>query len=82
VLLYVLAFRHFADTYYRQEVLGALVAHIGSGSAHEVEGTLDVFERLADYEPSGCVHLAVHASFIQVHSPLLRRLPHANHDGR
>ncbi|ELR12879.1 Fanconi anemia complementation group D2 family protein [Acanthamoeba castellanii str. Neff] len=56
-LLYVLAFRHFPDTYHRQEVLGALVAHIGSGSPHEVDGTLDVFERLA-HQASGCAHLA------------------------
>lgn len=67
-LLYVLAFRHFPDTYHRQEVLGALVAHIGSGSPHEVDGTLDVFERLA-HQASGCAHLAVHASFIQATPP-------------
>jgi len=63
VLFYTLSFRHFPDTYHRQEVLGNLVVHVGSGSPHEIDRTLDVLEFLAQHDPA---HLAAHASFIQV----------------
>lgn len=67
VQVYTLAFRHFSDTYHRQEVLGALMAHIGSGAPHEVDGTVDIFEMLSkDDGPRGCLQLAAYASFIDV----------------
>ncbi|PKA50881.1 hypothetical protein AXF42_Ash007536 [Apostasia shenzhenica] len=39
--LYVALFQEFKDTYSRQEVLGVLVTHIGSGIAYEVSSALE-----------------------------------------
>ncbi|KAI3921745.1 hypothetical protein MKX01_005434 [Papaver californicum] len=39
--LYASIFNEFNDTYSRQEVLGVLVAHIGSGSSYEVSAALE-----------------------------------------
>lgn len=75
-LLYALAFDNFPDTYHQQEVLGALIAHIGSRSRHEIDGTLDVFEILSE---NGTRQLAAHAGFIDVHMPITAaRNTHSN----
>lgn len=66
VLLYSLAFQHFPEIYHGQEVLGTLIAHIGSRSPHEIDGALNVLETLIHLRPCGCTKLATHASFIDV----------------
>lgn len=43
--LYAKIFNHFA-TFCKQDVMGALVTHIGSGNFSEVSGALDVLEEL------------------------------------
>ncbi|RZC45948.1 hypothetical protein C5167_038896 [Papaver somniferum] len=45
--LYASIFDEFKDTYSRQEVLGVLVAHIGSGSSYEVTAALETMVLLA-----------------------------------
>nr|XP_017231975.1 PREDICTED: Fanconi anemia group D2 protein isoform X1 [Daucus carota subsp. sativus] len=47
VHMYNCLFEVFADTYSRQEVLGAIVTHMGSGSSFEVDSALDVMILLA-----------------------------------
>ncbi|KAM4821108.1 Fanconi anemia group D2 protein [Thomomys bottae] len=50
-LLYTYAFRFF-DTYCQQEVVGALVTHVCSGNAAEVDAALDVLLELITLNPS------------------------------
>ncbi|XP_010247495.1 PREDICTED: Fanconi anemia group D2 protein [Nelumbo nucifera] len=45
--LYTSLFEEFTDTYSRQEVLGSLVAHIGSGISYEVNSALETMVLLA-----------------------------------
>ncbi|KAK9086005.1 hypothetical protein Sjap_026416 [Stephania japonica] len=47
VHLYTSLFKEFTDMYSRQEILGALVAHIGSGINYEVGSSLDTMVLLA-----------------------------------
>ncbi|KAF8413568.1 hypothetical protein HHK36_001559 [Tetracentron sinense] len=45
--IYTSLFEEFIDTYSRQEVLGALVTHIGSGISYEVNSALETMVLLA-----------------------------------
>ncbi|VFQ69298.1 unnamed protein product [Cuscuta campestris] len=45
--MYKCLFEEFADSYSRQELLGALVTHVGSGISHEVSSGLEAMELLA-----------------------------------
>ncbi|KAI0237248.1 Fanconi anemia group D2 protein [Lamellibrachia satsuma] len=47
------------DVYGRQEVVGNLVTHIGSGSPGEVEGSLDILARLIETDVQKMVPFAV-----------------------
>ncbi|XP_058097444.1 uncharacterized protein LOC131242659 isoform X2 [Magnolia sinica] len=47
IYMYMCLFEEFADTYSRQEILGALVTHIGSGISHEVNSALETMILLA-----------------------------------
>ncbi|KAK2186157.1 hypothetical protein NP493_212g05054 [Ridgeia piscesae] len=47
------------DVYGRQEVVGNLVTHIGSGSAGEVEGSLDILARLIETDVQKMAPFAV-----------------------
>ncbi|ORZ16363.1 Fanconi anaemia protein FancD2 nuclease-domain-containing protein [Absidia repens] len=60
-ILYTHAFR-VCDTYNRQELIGALVTHIGSGSAIEMDVALDVLLDLAQNNVSS---VAVYNVFIK-----------------
>ncbi|KAH7661696.1 fanconi anemia group D2 protein [Dioscorea alata] len=46
IYLYTALFEEFSDTFYRQEVLGSLVTHIGSGIMYEVSSALEAMFRL------------------------------------
>ncbi|XXG66038.1 hypothetical protein AAC387_Pa05g3593 [Persea americana] len=52
IFMYMSLFEELVDTYSRQEVLGALVTHIGSGISYEVNSALDTMVLLtAKYSP-------------------------------
>ncbi|KAH9288486.1 hypothetical protein KI387_032603 [Taxus chinensis] len=51
VHVYSLLFEEFIGTYHRQEVLGSLVTHTGSGVAYEVGSALDTLVLLATKYP-------------------------------
>jgi len=59
--LYALVFEEFTEIFERQELLGHLLSHVGSGSAAEIEAALSVLVSLATSDA-----LAVHrfASFL------------------
>ncbi|KAK1374178.1 Fanconi anemia group D2 protein-like [Heracleum sosnowskyi] len=60
--MYNCLFEVFADTYSRQEVLGSIVTHIGSGSTSEVDSALDVMILLASKYSQEMLPLSSHIS--------------------
>ncbi|KAL8114818.1 hypothetical protein AgCh_021606 [Apium graveolens] len=60
--MYNCLFEVFADTYSRQEVLGAIVTHIGSGITSEVDSALDVMILLASKYSQEMLPLSSHIS--------------------
>ena len=44
---YVLVFEEFIGNYHRQEILGLLVMHTGSGVSYEVDSALDTLVSLS-----------------------------------
>ncbi|XP_028553481.1 Fanconi anemia group D2 protein-like isoform X3 [Dendrobium catenatum] len=62
--LYTLLFVEFKDTYSRQEVLGALVTHIGSGIAHEVCSALETLILLTMRYTEDLIPISSHISGI------------------
>ena len=60
--MYADAFRAFADSYSRPEVLGRIVSHAGSGETTEARAALGALLELATSDPS---HLLAHASFVE-----------------
>ncbi|KAI0501331.1 hypothetical protein KFK09_016275 [Dendrobium nobile] len=62
--LYTLLFVEFKDTYSRQEVLGALVTHIGSGIAHEVCSALETLIFLTMRYTEDLIPISSHISGI------------------
>ncbi|KAK1355959.1 hypothetical protein POM88_049215 [Heracleum sosnowskyi] len=62
--MYNCLFEVFADTYSRQEVLGSIVTHIGSGSTSEVDSALDVMIPLASKYSQEMLPLSSHVSVV------------------
>ncbi|KAL3537801.1 hypothetical protein ACH5RR_001167, partial [Cinchona calisaya] len=62
--MYTCIFEEFHDTYSRQEVLGALVTHVGSGISHEVNTTLEAMVLLATKYPEELIQLSSHITGI------------------
>ncbi|WRX09860.1 Fanconi anemia protein FANCD2 - like 1 [Theobroma cacao] len=60
IYMYTLLFEEFADTYSRQEVLGALVTHVGSGVKSEVSSALQVMASLATKHAQELIPLSSH----------------------
>ncbi|XP_028398344.1 Fanconi anemia group D2 protein-like isoform X2 [Dendronephthya gigantea] len=59
--IYVQAFLSF-DLYCKQEVVGALVTHVGSGFPNEADPSLDVLSDLVEHHPS---HMSSFAIFLK-----------------
>ncbi|GMG98870.1 hypothetical protein Nepgr_000710 [Nepenthes gracilis] len=59
--MYICLFEEFIDTVSRQEVLGALIAHLGSGPSFEVNSALEILLQMASKYPQ---ELVPHASHI------------------
>ncbi|KAK9285230.1 hypothetical protein L1049_024418 [Liquidambar formosana] len=62
--MYTCLFEEFIDTYSRQEVLGALVAHVGSGINFEVNSALDTMILLASKYSEKLIPLSSHINGI------------------
>ncbi|GAB2275188.1 hypothetical protein Dimus_009950 [Dionaea muscipula] len=62
--LYVCLFEEFIDTISRQEVIGALIAHLGSGPGIEVNAALDTLLLLASQYPQELLPLSSHINGI------------------
>ncbi|CAK7340364.1 unnamed protein product [Dovyalis caffra] len=62
--MYACLFGEFGDTYFRQEVLGALVTHVGSGVSFEVNSSLDTMALLASKYPQELIPLSSHINGI------------------
>lgn len=62
--MYKCLFEVFVDTYSRQEVLGAIVTHVGSGSSSEVDSALEVMILLASKYARELLPLSSHISGI------------------
>ncbi|KAL3629924.1 hypothetical protein CASFOL_026236 [Castilleja foliolosa] len=56
--IYICLFEEFDDAYTRQEVLGALLAHVGSGVYHEVSAALDAMVTIASKKPQELISLS------------------------
>ncbi|KAL6041505.1 Fanconi anemia group D2 protein, partial [Balamuthia mandrillaris] len=48
VAQYVLVFQHFTEKYQRQELLGNIITHIGSGASEEIDAALSVLLKLIE----------------------------------
>ncbi|XP_020271139.1 Fanconi anemia group D2 protein homolog, partial [Asparagus officinalis] len=64
IYLYKLLFEEFSDTYPRQEILGALVTHIGSAIAFEVSSALDTLNLLTSKYSEELLPLSSHINGI------------------
>ncbi|KAJ6332276.1 hypothetical protein OIU76_010629 [Salix suchowensis] len=62
--IYTCLFGEFGDTYFRQEVLGALVTHVGSGVSFEVNSSLNTMALLASKYPQELIPLSAHINGI------------------
>ncbi|KAK8957970.1 hypothetical protein KSP39_PZI000438 [Platanthera zijinensis] len=62
--LYTSLFGEFKDTYSKQEVVGALVTHIGSGIAHEVTSALDTLILLTSRYSEELIPISSHITGI------------------
>lgn len=56
--LYRLAFTHF-DSYCKQEIVASLMAHIGSGSASEIDASLNILAKLVKTQLTEITRFAV-----------------------
>ncbi|GFP99763.1 fanconi anemia group d2 protein homolog [Phtheirospermum japonicum] len=56
--IYICLFEEFDDAYTRQEVLGALLTHVGSGVWYEVSAALDAMVKLASKKPQELISLS------------------------
>ncbi|KAH7286612.1 hypothetical protein KP509_32G015100 [Ceratopteris richardii] len=56
--IYVLLFEDFKDGYHRQEVLGSLITHMGSGVDHEVGSALDALISISSKHPEELLSLS------------------------
>ncbi|XP_075073834.1 uncharacterized protein LOC107797636 isoform X2 [Nicotiana tabacum] len=62
--MYTNLFKELVDSYSRQEVLGALITHVGSGISHEVSSALDVLVLLASKYSQELIPLSSHITGI------------------
>ncbi|KAF3667000.1 putative magnesium transporter NIPA3-like [Capsicum annuum] len=62
--MYTNLFKELVDSYSRQEVLGALITHVGSGISHEVSSAMDVMVLLALKYSQELVPLSSHITGI------------------
>ncbi|GMY31923.1 Fanconi anemia group D2 protein homolog isoform X1 [Fagus crenata] len=62
--MYTCLFEEFIDTYSRQEVLGALVTHVGSGVTFEVQSALETMALLASKYAQDLIPLSSHITGI------------------
>ncbi|XP_042440360.1 Fanconi anemia group D2 protein homolog isoform X1 [Zingiber officinale] len=62
--LYTSLFEEFSDTYSRQEILGALVTHIGSGVGHEVCSALETMILVTSKHAEQLVPISSHITGI------------------
>ncbi|KAL0384828.1 UNVERIFIED_CONTAM: Fanconi anemia group D2 protein [Sesamum radiatum] len=58
--MYTCLFEEFSDAYSRQEVLGALLTHVGSGICYEVTAALDAMVNLASKKSQEMISLSSH----------------------
>ncbi|URD96210.1 Fanconi anemia group D2 protein [Musa troglodytarum] len=58
--LYASLFEEFNDAYSRQEVLGALVTHIGSGVGHEVSSAMETMMLFTSKYPQELIPISSH----------------------
>ncbi|CAA0828633.1 Unknown protein [Striga hermonthica] len=56
--IYICLFEEFDDAYTRQEVLGALLTHVGSGICYEVSAALDAMVKLASKKSQELISLS------------------------
>ncbi|KAL4366416.1 hypothetical protein GQ457_05G005000 [Hibiscus cannabinus] len=64
IYMYILLFEEFADTYSRQEVLGALVTHVGSAVSFEVSSALQIMVSLSTKHARELIPLSSHINGI------------------
>ncbi|XP_060218210.1 uncharacterized protein LOC132645313 isoform X1 [Lycium barbarum] len=64
IRMYTNLFKELVDSYSRQEVLGALITHVGSGISHEVSSAMDVMVLLASKYSQELVPLSSHITGI------------------
>ncbi|KAH0768177.1 hypothetical protein KY285_004048 [Solanum tuberosum] len=64
VRMYTNLFKELVDSYSRQEVLGALITHVGSGISHEVSSAMDVMVLLASKYSQELITLSSHITGI------------------
>ncbi|CAL5076803.1 unnamed protein product [Urochloa decumbens] len=62
--LFTVLFEQFSDTYSRQELVGSLVAHIGSGVSYEVSSSLDIMISLASNHSEELIPISSHITGI------------------
>ncbi|CAN6196902.1 unnamed protein product [Urochloa humidicola] len=62
--LFTVLFEEFSDTYSRQELVGSLVAHIGSGVSYEVSSSLDIMISLASSHSEELIPISSHITGI------------------
>ncbi|KAH9737285.1 Fanconi anemia group D2 protein [Citrus sinensis] len=62
--VYTCLFEEFTDTYSRQEVLGALITHVGSGVSFEVSSALETMALLASEYARELIPLSSHINGI------------------
>ncbi|XP_010327602.2 uncharacterized protein [Solanum lycopersicum] len=64
VRMYTDLFKNLVDSYSRQEVLGTLITHVGSGISHEVSSAMDVMVLLASKYSQELIPLSSHINGI------------------
>ncbi|RLN34883.1 hypothetical protein C2845_PM03G20140 [Panicum miliaceum] len=62
--LFTALFEEFTDTYSRQELVGSLVAHIGSGVSYEVSSSLDIMISLTSNNSEELIPISSHITGI------------------
>ncbi|XP_020551321.1 Fanconi anemia group D2 protein [Sesamum indicum] len=62
--MYTCLFEEFSDAYSRQEVLGALLTHVGSGICYEVTAALDAMVNLSSKKSQEMISLSSHITGI------------------
>ncbi|XP_020518624.1 Fanconi anemia group D2 protein homolog isoform X1 [Amborella trichopoda] len=64
IYIYVTLFEEFMDAYSRQEVLGSLITHMGSGIIYEVNAALETMMVLTSKYPQDLVSISSHINGI------------------